>query len=66
MDFADALHLGRAEACEAFLTFDNRLRPSKASAQGFDNVRVPLGPLGGGDPKRNAAHRTAPCLSACV
>ena len=40
MDFADALHLGRAEACEAFLTFDNRFARA-ASAQGFDNVRVP-------------------------
>src|SRR5665213_4494668 len=25
MDFADALHLGRAEGCSAFVTFDRRL-----------------------------------------
>ena len=38
MDFADALHLGRAEACDAFVTFDRRLVRT-ASAIGVDSVR---------------------------
>ncbi|RXH12546.1 type II toxin-antitoxin system VapC family toxin [Bradyrhizobium guangzhouense] len=40
MDFADALHLGRAASCEAFLTFDQRFVRS-AKAIGLDKVRLP-------------------------
>jgi len=40
MDFADALHLGRAKDCEAFVSFDRRLQ-SAARAQGLENVRSP-------------------------
>ncbi len=40
LDFADALHLGRAEDCDAFLTFDRRLIKT-AKAAGFANVRSP-------------------------
>jgi predicted nucleic-acid-binding protein len=40
MDFADALHLGRAEACDAFMTFDRRLVRT-ASAIGIESVRNP-------------------------
>lgn len=40
MDFADALHLAGAAACDAFLTFDRRL--SKAAARlGAGTVRSP-------------------------
>ena len=40
MDFADAMHLGRAEGCEAFLSFDKRL--AKAAAKvGAMEVREP-------------------------
>lgn len=37
IDFADALHLGRAEGCEAFVSFDRRL--AKAAARVAD-IRV--------------------------
>lgn len=40
MDFADALHLGRAEACDAFVTFDHRFAKA-ARAHGFEKVRAP-------------------------
>jgi predicted nucleic acid-binding protein len=40
MDFADALHLGRADACDAFVTFDQRLMKT-ATAAGVENVRAP-------------------------
>jgi predicted nucleic acid-binding protein len=40
LDFADALHLGRAEDCDAFVTFDQRLIRA-AKATGFRNVRAP-------------------------
>jgi predicted nucleic acid-binding protein len=40
LDFADALHLGRAEDCAAFITFDRRLIKS-AQAAGLRNVRAP-------------------------
>ncbi len=40
MDFADALHLAGAVACDAFLTFDRRL--AKAAARlGAGTVRAP-------------------------
>lgn len=40
LDFADALHLGRAEGCDAFVTFDLRfIRAAKAA--GLRNVRAP-------------------------
>ena len=40
MDFADAMHLGRAEGCEAFVSFDNGL--AKAAAKlGAIEVRAP-------------------------
>jgi predicted nucleic-acid-binding protein len=40
IDFADAMHLGRAEGCEAFLSFDKRL--AKAAAKvGAMEVREP-------------------------
>jgi predicted nucleic-acid-binding protein len=37
MDFADALHLGRTDACEALVTFDQRLVKA-AAAIGAENV----------------------------
>jgi predicted nucleic-acid-binding protein len=40
MDFADALHLGRAVGCEAFVTFDRKLI-KVARALGARNVRIP-------------------------
>lgn len=40
MDFADALHLGRAGACDAFVTFDRRCMRT-ARAAGAENVRAP-------------------------
>jgi predicted nucleic-acid-binding protein len=40
MDFADALHLGRAEGCDAFVTFDQQLIKS-ARAMGARHVRAP-------------------------
>lgn len=40
MDFADALHLGRAAQCDAFATFDRKLVRSAAAA-GLDTVREP-------------------------
>lgn len=40
MDFADALHLGRATSCDAFLTFDQRLVRT-AKAMGLAKVRLP-------------------------
>ena len=39
MDFADALHLAKAQGCEAFLSFDRKL--AKA-ARGRSAVRVGL------------------------
>ena len=40
LDFADALHLGRAEDCDAFVTFDQPfIRAAKAA--GLRNVRTP-------------------------
>ena len=40
MNFADALHLGRADACEAFATFDQRFMKA-ARVAGLQNVRAP-------------------------
>jgi len=40
IDFADALHLSRAEGCAAFVTFDQRLI-KRAKAAGLPNVRAP-------------------------
>jgi predicted nucleic acid-binding protein len=40
MDFADALHLGRAAHCDAFATFDRRFVRS-AAAVGIDSLREP-------------------------
>ncbi|AVT76311.1 hypothetical protein RPPS3_22480 [Rhodopseudomonas palustris] len=40
MDFADALHLGCAEACDGFVTFDQRLIRA-AKAAGLTNVSAP-------------------------
>ena len=40
MDFADALHLGRAASCDAFLTFDQRFVRS-ARVMGLAKVRLP-------------------------
>ena len=40
MDFADALHLGRADGCDAFATFDQKfIRAAKAI--GIQNVLAP-------------------------
>jgi predicted nucleic-acid-binding protein len=40
LDFADALHLGRAEDCDAFVTFDRQfIRAARAAGHG--NVRAP-------------------------
>ena len=33
MDFADALHLAAAEACDAFVTFDRKLAKSAAGSE---------------------------------
>jgi predicted nucleic-acid-binding protein len=40
MDFADALHLGAAAHCAAFVTFDKRLMKAARSV-GLDTVREP-------------------------
>ena len=40
MDFADALHLGRAEACDGFVTFDRQFIRAARSV-GVDQVRAP-------------------------
>ena len=40
MDFADALHLGGVEHCDALLTFDKRFIKA-ALAAGIDTVRAP-------------------------
>lgn len=40
MDFADALHLGRAEGCTAFASFDRKLA-KRAKAVGGPAVRSP-------------------------
>jgi predicted nucleic-acid-binding protein len=40
MDFADALHLAKADACKAFVSFDQDLA-KKASALGTVKVRAP-------------------------
>ena len=40
LDFADALHLGRAEDCSAFVTFDQRFIRAAQTA-GLNNVRSP-------------------------
>ena len=40
MDFADALHLGRAASCDAFLTFDQRFVRS-ARVMRLAKVRLP-------------------------
>jgi len=37
MDFADALHLVKAEGCRSFLTFDRRLA---AAAKGLSSIQV--------------------------
>jgi predicted nucleic acid-binding protein len=40
LDFADALHLGRAQDCDAFVTFDQPfIRAAKAA--GLTNMRSP-------------------------
>ena len=38
MDFADALHLGQAQTCEGFVTFDRKFVKA-ARAAGHDEVR---------------------------
>jgi predicted nucleic-acid-binding protein len=40
MDFADALHLGRAAQCDVLLTFDRKFI-KEAKAAGIDTVRAP-------------------------
>ncbi|WP_026873230.1 type II toxin-antitoxin system VapC family toxin [Inquilinus limosus] len=40
MDFADALHLGKASHCDAFLTFDRKLIKT-AAKQPSVNIREP-------------------------
>jgi predicted nucleic-acid-binding protein len=40
MDFADALHLAKAESCEAFISFDQRLQ-AVANRIGQAKVRAP-------------------------
>ena len=40
MDFADALHLGKAEGCEAFVSFDQRFA-AVANAVSAVKVRAP-------------------------
>lgn len=42
MDFADALHLGRAEHCDGFVTFDQEFIKA-AQAMGYKTVRSPRG-----------------------
>jgi len=39
LDFADALHFGRAEDCHAFVTFDQRFMRA-AQAAGLRDVRA--------------------------
>lgn len=38
LDFADALHLGRAEGCTAFMSFDRRLAKAAARLSGIKVV----------------------------
>jgi hypothetical protein len=38
MDFADALHLGRSEPCEAFMTFDGPM-VKRAMVLGIEKVK---------------------------
>jgi predicted nucleic-acid-binding protein len=40
MDFADAMHLGRAEGCEAFVSFDKGLAKTAAKVSRMP-VRAP-------------------------
>jgi predicted nucleic acid-binding protein len=40
MDFADALHLAKAEGCDAFITFDQRFA-AVANTLGEVKVRAP-------------------------
>lgn len=40
LDFADALHLGRADGCDAFVTFDRRFIKAARTA-GLKTVREP-------------------------
>ena len=41
LDFADALHLARAESCTAFLSFDRRLKKSVAAQSMFPPIEIP-------------------------
>jgi predicted nucleic acid-binding protein len=40
MDFADALHLAKAEGCDAFMTFDRRFAKSTKELSDIE-VRIP-------------------------
>ncbi len=42
LEFADALHLARADFCSAFLSFDQRLKKRAASANLLPSVETPL------------------------
>jgi len=41
LDFADALHLARADFCSAFLSFDQRLKKRAAAANLLPPVEIP-------------------------
>ena len=41
LDFADALHLARADSCDAFLTFDRQLRRRASAARLSPTVALP-------------------------
>lgn len=42
LDFADALHLARADFCSAFLSFDQRLKKRAKEANLLPHVETPL------------------------
>ena len=41
LDFADALHLARADSCDVFLTFDRQLRRRASAARLSPKVELP-------------------------
>jgi predicted nucleic-acid-binding protein len=42
LDFADALHLARADFCSAFLSFDQRLKKRAAAANLLPPIEIPF------------------------
>ncbi|MFA7398856.1 MAG: type II toxin-antitoxin system VapC family toxin [Sideroxydans sp.] len=42
LDFADAMHLARADSCSAFLSFDQRLKKRAMAANLLPHVETPI------------------------